>query len=60
MTPGSVPTRFPTRDDCPTCNEKRDAIGRLPIGFCGPDCLMAKEREQRLALKGRLAGAEYE
>lgn len=43
-------SRMPTRDDCPTCNEKRDHLGRICIGFCHPtECLMAKERAARLA-----------
>lgn len=33
-----------TRDDCKTCNAQRDELGRLPIGLCGPDCLMARPR----------------
>lgn len=28
-----------TKDDAPCCNAKRDALGRLPIGYCGPDCV---------------------
>lgn len=31
-----------TRDECPTCSAKRDALGRLPVGLCGPFCLMAR------------------
>lgn len=33
-----------TRDDCPTCAAQRDEHGRLPIGLCGPTCLMARPR----------------
>lgn len=33
---------FLTRDDCETCSDQRDEHGRLPIGWCGSDCLMAK------------------
>ena len=29
----------PTKDEAECCNEKRDDLGRLPIGYCGPDCL---------------------
>jgi hypothetical protein len=44
---------YPRREWCPTCSKARDDTGRLPIGFCGKTCLMAKVREQRLA--GRTA-----
>lgn len=37
-----------SRDDCPTCQLQRDAIGRLPIGFCGPHCIARKARDERL------------
>lgn len=43
--------RLPTRDDCPTCNERRDELGRLPTGFCGDDCLMAKEKNRVAAMQ---------
>lgn len=42
-------TRFLTRDDCPTCNEGRDRIGRLPVGWCGDSCLMARIRRGEVA-----------
>jgi hypothetical protein len=37
-----------SRDDCPTCQLQRDDVGRLPIGFCGPDCIARKARDERL------------
>jgi hypothetical protein len=33
------------KEDCPGCVKKRDKLGRMPIGFCGPDCLMRKVRD---------------
>jgi hypothetical protein len=47
-----VETKAFTRDDCPTCNAGRDELGRLPIGFCGPDCLARKARDARLRGEG--------
>ena len=35
---------FPKRDDCPTCAAQRDEHGRLPVGWCSSDCLMARPR----------------
>lgn len=29
------------------CTAHRDDQGRLPIGFCGPDCLGRTERDER-------------
>jgi hypothetical protein len=26
------------KDIAPCCNAKRDSLGRLPIGYCGPEC----------------------
>lgn len=34
-----------TKEDCPTCVTRRDEHGRMPIGLCGPECLMVKKRE---------------
>lgn len=28
----------PSKEDAECCASKRDDLGRLPIGFCGPDC----------------------
>lgn len=41
----AVPT-WPKRDECPGCAAGRDALGRLPVGFCGPDCLARKTRDE--------------
>lgn len=27
-----------TKDDAPCCLAKRDAAGRLPVGYCSPTC----------------------
>lgn len=27
-----------TKEQAACCNAKRDHLGRLPIGYCGPDC----------------------
>lgn len=35
----TFPDLPPLKDEAPCCNSKRDSIGRLPIGFCGPDCV---------------------
>lgn len=29
----------PRKEDAPCCVAKRDVLGRLPIGYCGPDCV---------------------
>lgn len=34
-----------SRDECPSCNAQRDQLGRLPIGFCGPECLARLARD---------------
>jgi hypothetical protein len=26
------------KDIAPCCTSKRDSLGRLPIGYCGPEC----------------------
>lgn len=28
-----------TKEQAACCSSKRDALGRLPIGYCGPDCI---------------------
>lgn len=36
-----VPVEGPDRmrkEDAPCCRAKRDYLGRLPIGYCGPRC----------------------
>lgn len=30
---------LPSKEDTPCCAARFDALGRPPIGFCGPDCL---------------------
>lgn len=40
-----------TKEDCPGCVAKTDGLGRLPIGDCGPDCLMRRERERHRGLR---------
>jgi hypothetical protein len=37
--------RWLTKEDYPCCLANRDADGRLPIGWCGPDCLRRIERK---------------
>lgn len=32
------PETRPPKDEAECCNAKRDALGRLPIGYCGPEC----------------------
>jgi hypothetical protein len=32
-----LPT-WPRKEDCPGCASTRDELGRLCIGFCGPEC----------------------
>lgn len=27
-----------TKEESPCCAERRDELGRLPIGYCSPDC----------------------
>ncbi len=29
----------PTKESAPCCVAHRDALGRLPLGYCGPDCV---------------------
>ena len=36
---------MPRKEDTPCCAEKVDALGRLPIGFCGPDCFRRTIRD---------------
>lgn len=33
---------LPRKEDCPGCVAGRDEHGRMPIGLCGPDCLMRR------------------
>jgi hypothetical protein len=33
------------------CAARRDGLGRLPIGFCAPDCLGRAERDSALAAR---------
>lgn len=58
---GSVPgsTRLlppdaepPRKTDCPGHIAGRDSIGRLPVGDCGPDCLMRAYRLGRARWTG--------
>jgi hypothetical protein len=28
-----------TKEEAECCTSKRDSLGRLPIGYCGPDCI---------------------
>lgn len=35
----AMAARRPSKDEAPCCNERRDSICRLPIGYCGPDCV---------------------
>ena len=48
--PDGVKARFigapnaPRKEDCPGHVAQRDSIGRLPIGDCGPDCLIRRYR----------------
>ncbi len=37
-----------TRDDC---RALVDELNRYPIGFCGPECVGRRERDERLARK---------
>lgn len=34
----------PTKENAPCCVSRRDSEGRLPIGFCGPNCLRRPRR----------------
>lgn len=29
----------PTKDEAECCNARRDDLGRLPIGYCSPECV---------------------
>lgn len=33
-----LPVLPPTKDEAACCNARRDHLGRLPIGYCSPDC----------------------
>lgn len=37
-TPPARPGRM-TKEQAPCCLARRDRDGRLPVGFCAPDCL---------------------
>lgn len=47
----NAPT-FTRKEDAPCCVAQKDSLGRLPIGFCGPDCIRRLERDTWLS-KGR-------
>lgn len=36
---GAYLDRPSIKDEAPCCAARRDSLGRLPIGYCGPDCL---------------------
>lgn len=45
MTASATQRAFPTaqvrprKENAPCCVARRDELGRLPIGFCSPDCV---------------------
>lgn len=39
------------KEDAACCISRRDDQGRLPIGFCGPDCIRRPERDVRARLR---------
>lgn len=45
------------KEAAPCCVAQRDEHGRLPIGFCGPDCI---RRPSRQAHTESLAGVTVE
>lgn len=35
-----VPVEWkPSKDEAACCRARRDALGRLPVGFCSPECV---------------------
>lgn len=38
------------KEDAACCVARRLPDGRLPIGYCGPDCIRRVERDLRLAI----------
>lgn len=38
------------KENAKCCMAQRDGQGRLPVGYCGPDCLRRVERDLRLAI----------
>lgn len=35
----SIPKAPPRKEQAPCCQQRRDHLGRLPVGFCSPDCI---------------------
>lgn len=38
-----IPECPPRKEVAACCQERRDALGRLPVGFCSPGCLRRPE-----------------
>ena len=34
-----LPQPPPTKENAPCCRARRDHRGRLPVGFCSPECI---------------------
>jgi hypothetical protein len=47
------------KESRPCCKAHIDGLGRLPIGFCSPECVGRTERDVMLAARGTSLTAKF-